>query len=114
MFNSSNKIDILCPFGVGDNNNSISQFSDKSDTSTISPFTGRPVQHNLLSATVISNNCSTADAYATAFMVMGLEKTKKFLSNKENINLDVYLIYENKDGELVEYISKGMRKYLNK
>ena len=81
---------------------------------TISPFTGQPVQHNLLSATVISNNCSTADAYATAFMVMGLEKTKKFLSNKENINLDVYLIYENKDGELVEYISKGMRKYLNK
>jgi len=43
---------------------------------TIDPATGYPVQHSLLSATVIANNCLTADALATAFMVMGVEKAK--------------------------------------
>ena len=81
---------------------------------TISPFTGKPVQHNLLSATVISNKCSTADAYATAFMVMGLIETKKFIKTNRNDSLDVYLIYENDQGQLKEYYSKGMMKYLNK
>ena len=46
---------------------------------TIDPKTGYPVQHSLLSATVIARDCATADAYATSFMVMGLEKAKKFL-----------------------------------
>jgi thiamine biosynthesis lipoprotein len=41
---------------------------------TIDPRTGYPVQHSLLSATVIAENCAKADAYATSFMVMGLEK----------------------------------------
>ena len=39
---------------------------------TIDPRTGYPVQHNILSATVIAEDCMTADALATAFMVMGL------------------------------------------
>ena len=43
---------------------------------TIDPKTGRPVQHSLLSATVLAKNCATADAYATAFMVMGIDKAK--------------------------------------
>ena len=46
---------------------------------TIDPVTGYPVQHNILSATVIADNCATADAYATAFMVMGLDKAKAVL-----------------------------------
>ena len=43
---------------------------------TIDPRLGTPIQHNILSATVIAKDCTTADAYATAFMVMGLEKAK--------------------------------------
>ncbi len=43
---------------------------------TIDPATGYPIQHNLLSVSVIANNCTDADALATAFMVMGLEKAK--------------------------------------
>ena len=39
---------------------------------TIDPKTGFPVQHNILSATVLAKECAVADAYATAFMVMGL------------------------------------------
>ena len=43
---------------------------------TIDPSTGYPVQHNILSSTVIADDGATADAYATAFMVMGLDKAK--------------------------------------
>ena len=45
---------------------------------TIDPRIGHPVQHSILSATVIAKDCTTADAYATAFMVMGLEKSMEF------------------------------------
>ena len=63
---------------------------------TIDPRTGYPVQHSLLSATVLTDNCTDADAYATAFMVIGLEKTKKFL--EKHPELMAYLIYANPDG----------------
>ena len=48
-------------------------------THIIDPVTGRPEKSNLLSVTVIADRCIIADAYATAFMVMGVEKTKKLL-----------------------------------
>ena len=60
----------------------------------IDPFTGYPAKNNLLSATVIAESCMTADAYATAFMVMGLEKSKQFLSENKDLNLEVYFIYD--------------------
>ncbi|HKH61315.1 MAG TPA: FAD:protein FMN transferase [Flavitalea sp.] len=60
----------------------------------IDPRTGYPVKHNLLSATVIADNCMTADAYATAFMVMGLERSRQFLSTHQEIQLEVYFIFE--------------------
>ena len=63
---------------------------------TIDPKTGYPVQHNLLSATVIAPTCAEADAYATSFMVMGLEKTKAFL--RRNPQLKAYLIYSDQHG----------------
>lgn len=63
---------------------------------TIDPKTGYPVQHNLLSATVIAPTCAEADAYATSFMVMGLEKTKAFL--RRNPQLKAYLIYSDQQG----------------
>lgn len=47
---------------------------------TIDPRTGRPVQHSLLSATVLAPDCATADAYATAFMVLGLDGQKSIVS----------------------------------
>jgi thiamine biosynthesis lipoprotein len=50
-------------------------------THIIDPKTGRPEKSNLLSVTVIADQCVMADAYATAFMVMGKEKTKGFLAN---------------------------------
>ena len=65
---------------------------------TIDPRTGRPVQHSLLSATVIAPDCATADAYATAFMVLGVDGAKKVL--KENKRLHAYLIYADGKGVL--------------
>jgi len=60
----------------------------------INPFTGYPAKNNLLSATVIANDCMTADAYATSFMVMGLEKSKQFLLENNDLGLEVFFIYD--------------------
>ena len=60
----------------------------------IDPRTGYAVKHNLLSATVIADNCMTADAYATSFMVMGLEKSRQFLSTHGELKLEVYFIFD--------------------
>ncbi len=49
---------------------------------TINPKTGYPVVSNLLSATVVADDCMTADAYATAFMVFGVERSIEFLEDK--------------------------------
>jgi thiamine biosynthesis lipoprotein len=77
---------------------------------TINPKTGYPVQHNLLSATVITDGCGYADAYATAFMVMGLEKSKEFLNQHQE--LDAMLIFSDKDGNLQTFITEGLKKYI--
>lgn len=65
---------------------------------TIDPKTGYPVKHNLLSATVISDDAATADAYATAFLVMGQDSTISFIEEKTYLNNYVYLISTNDSG----------------
>jgi FAD:protein FMN transferase len=71
----------------------------------IDPFTGYPAQNTLLSATVIADDCITADAYATSFMVMGLEQSKQFLSDNKDLDLEVIFIYDEK-GAWKTYTSK--------
>ena len=78
---------------------------------TLSPKTGFPVRHSLLSATVIANTCAEADAYATAFMVMGLEKTLSFIRENPSEKLEVYLLYSGEDGEIKRSMSKGFKEY---
>jgi thiamine biosynthesis lipoprotein len=75
---------------------------------TINPFTGFPAQNRLLSVTVIHDNCMLADAYATAFMVMGVRKSKQFA--KSHPELEIYLVYTGKDGSWKTYISTEMQK----
>lgn len=74
---------------------------------TIDPKTGYPVQHSILSATVIANNCATADAYATAFMVMGMEKAQKLL--ERHPELMAYIIFANKDGIIQTWCSPSLK-----
>lgn len=76
---------------------------------TIDPATGYPVQHSVLSVSVLANDCMTADAYATAFMVMGLEKTKAFITNQKE--LEVYIIYDDR-GELKSWSSDGFKSLI--
>lgn len=79
---------------------------------TIDPKTGRPVQHNILSATVIADDCTTADAYATAFMVMGLEKAKKVLD--EHRELQAYFICSGDDGKSLVWYSHSLENKIEK
>jgi thiamine biosynthesis lipoprotein len=79
---------------------------------TIDPATGYPVFHALLSTSVFAENCMIADAYATAFMVVGLEKAKDILSKDES--LDAYLIYTESDGEIKTFVTDGIASHIKK
>jgi len=74
---------------------------------TIDPKTGYPVQHSLLSATVLASNCATADAYATAFMVLGIDKAKVVL--QKHPELMAYFIYAGPDGKMKVWFSPSLR-----
>lgn len=74
---------------------------------TIDPKTGDPVQHSLLSATVIADRCATADAYATSFMVMGMDKARKVL--ERNPKLMAYFIYADHKGSYKVWFSPSMK-----
>lgn len=77
---------------------------------TIDPRTGYPVQHNILSSTVIAKDCATADAYATSFMVLGLDSAKAICN--DHPELDAYFIYAKENGNTGIYFTEGMKKYL--
>lgn len=78
---------------------------------TIDPFSGYPVKHNLLSVSVLARDCMTADAFATAFMVMGLEKSKVFLLNHPE--LEAYFISDDLNGGFSVYYTPGFESLLN-
>ena len=74
---------------------------------TIDPKSGYPVQHSVLSSTVLAPSCAMADGFATSFMVMGLEKAKQILD--QHPELQAYLIYE-ENGEHKVYYTKELEK----
>ncbi len=78
---------------------------------TLDPLTGFPVQHNLLSATVIADNCAIADAYATVCMVIGTEKAKELVKTL-NPRIEVVLISEEQGGYEI-YTSPGAADLLD-
>ncbi len=77
---------------------------------TIDPRTGYPVQHTLLSSTVIAEDCMTADALATAFMVMGMEEAKQFIARHPGI--EACFIYSDENGELQTELTPDMETYV--
>lgn len=72
----------------------------------IDPRTGYNKNHNLLSTSVLSSDCMTADAYATGFMVMGLDESIKTV--EKDPNLEALLLYQ-EDGEIKSYVSPGLK-----
>lgn len=76
---------------------------------TIDPRTGFNAQNNVLSASVFAEECVTADAYATAIMVLGLDASKALLN--EN-NIDAIIIYSEGD-EIGAYVSQNIASAVN-
>lgn len=78
---------------------------------TIDPSTGYPAKHNLLSVSVMAKDCTTADAYATAFMVMGFEKSKEFLLKNKDLGLEAYFIYSVEEKNET-FLTDGFKKFI--
>lgn len=77
---------------------------------TIDVKTGYPAEQNILSATIVANDCMTADAYATAFMAMGLNKARQVAAIVPDI--EYYIIYTDDEGKQQTEYSAGMLPYL--
>ncbi|MFD2035861.1 FAD:protein FMN transferase [Belliella marina] len=86
------------------------ELEGKKISHTINPKTGRPVNHGLLSATVLAENCMYADALATALMVMGTEKA---IELQKNADFEIFLIYSDENGETSSYASEGLKPFLS-
>lgn len=78
---------------------------------TIDPKSGYPSRSNMLSASVFAKSCFIADAYATSFMVLGFEKSKKIVTSTDG--LDALVIYIDDEGDTTKYFSEGIRNSIN-
>jgi len=79
---------------------------------TIDPASGYPVQHSILSSTVLAGDCMTADAFATAFMVMGKDAGINIADQIPG--LEIYFIYADENGNNQVYMSEGFKKYIKR
>lgn len=77
---------------------------------TIDPHTGYPARNRLLSVTIITRQCIYADAYATACMVIGLEKSQQFIRSRDD--LEAMFIYSGDDGAFLTWESEGFAPYV--
>jgi thiamine biosynthesis lipoprotein len=86
------------------------EIDGKKYSHTIDPETGFPAQHAILSASVFAADCTTADVWGTAFMVMGHEKAIELL--KQRPELDALLIYSSTDGKMQTYMTPGIEPFV--
>ena len=77
---------------------------------TINPRTGYPAQQDILSSTVMAPTCAEADAFATAFMVLGLEGAKQVLQKQPS--LEAYFICSDSLGNYQTWCSEGFKQYI--
>ncbi|MFT5891152.1 MAG: thiamine biosynthesis lipoprotein [Dokdonia sp.] len=91
--------------------NRIDSLTGKQYVHTINPLTGSAEKSNVLSANVIAPTCAEADAWATAFMAMGLERSKEVLATQKEI--DAYLVFSNEQNTIGTYITAGFEKLIN-
>ncbi len=78
---------------------------------TIDPKTGHPARNTLLSATVLADDCATADGLATACMVMGKDKTIEFLG--KHPEYDAFLIYSDENGNFMTWSTDNLKKFIS-
>ena len=79
---------------------------------TIDPRTGYPVQHSILSSSVLAQDCATADAYATSFMVLGMEDAQKVLA--KHPELMAFFIYTDENGNTQEWYTESLQELIVK
>lgn len=81
---------------------------------TIDPHTGYPIQKDVLSATVIAPDCMTADAFATAFMVMGYQKALEVMAKEPTVEGYLIIPSANDSTELEVVYSEGFSQFIRK
>lgn len=77
---------------------------------TLNPLTGYTRNSKVLATTVITDNCAKADGYATAFMAMDLEASKKIL--EKDSTLEVYMVYLDENGEAKDFMTQGFKSLI--
>ncbi len=90
----------------------IDSLTGKKFVHTLNPLTGSAVKSDVTSATVLGETCAIADAYATTFMALGLEKSKKLL--KDLPNIEAYLTYNDSLNNHQVFITDGFKKFMPK
>ena len=88
----------------------IDSLTGKKYVHTLNPITGSAAKSDITSATVLAPTCALADAYATAFMALGLEKSKVILKNIDKI--DVYFTYNDQNNEEQVFATEGLKNRL--
>ena len=101
-----------CGFATSGDYRNFYEKDGKRYAHTINPATGYPAAQNLLSATVLADDCMTADVWATAFMVLGSEKAVELANTISDI--DYFFIYTDEQGNYRTVFSEPMRAYLSK
>ena len=88
----------------------IDSVTGKKYVHTINPITGKAEESDVTSATVLAPTCAVADAYATAFMASGIERSKKMVQNIPDI--EAYITFINTEGNPDVFITEGFQKFL--
>lgn len=86
----------------------IDSLTGKKYVHTLNPLTGSAEKSDVTSATVLAPTCGLADAYATSFMALGIEKSKEVLKTLENV--DAYLTYSDSLNQQQVFITEGFKK----
>lgn len=92
--------------------NRIDEHTGQQYVHTINPLTGSAEKSDVLGATVIASDCATADAYATAFMAMGLERSMDILPTLKGI--EAYIVFAKGKDTTGTYVTAGFEKLLVK
>ena len=88
----------------------VDSLTGKKYVHTLNPITGSAAKSDITSATVLASTCALADAYATAFMALGLENSKVILKNINGI--DVYFTYNDQNNEEQVFATEGLKNRL--
>lgn len=88
----------------------IDEVTGKKYVHTINPHTGKAEQSDVTSATVIAPTCALADAYATAFMAMGIENSKRLL--QELPQIEAYLTHTDGNNNTLVFVTQRFKEFL--